>query len=102
MYQFYKFIYISFDYDYVLHIVNFAMLYSTGNDVIHSLTKTNQELRVEVTSFDDEEAYALYSTFQIGNESNKYQITVSGYSGTAGMCLLRNFMIFHKILLNYG
>ncbi|XP_056001138.1 fibrinogen C domain-containing protein 1-like [Ostrea edulis] len=58
--------------------------YWIGNDVIHYLTKTNQELRVELLSFDDEKAYALYSTFQVGNESSKYQLTVSEYSGTAG------------------
>ncbi|XP_048742852.2 angiopoietin-4-like [Ostrea edulis] len=57
--------------------------YWIGNDAIHYMTKTNQELRVEMLSFDDEKAYALYSTFQVGNESSKYQLTVSGYSGTA-------------------
>ncbi|XP_048738822.2 fibrinogen-like protein A [Ostrea edulis] len=58
--------------------------YWIGNDAIHNLTKTNQELRVELLSFDDEKAYALYSTFQVGDESSKYLLTVSGYNGTAG------------------
>jgi hypothetical protein len=50
---------------------------------------------VEVLSFTDEEAFALYSTFQIGDESTKYQLTVSGYSGTAGIHFLRNFITSH-------
>jgi hypothetical protein len=40
---------------------------------------------VELLSFADEKAHALYSTFQVGDESNKYQLNVSGYAGTAGM-----------------
>ncbi|XP_056001829.1 fibrinogen-like protein A [Ostrea edulis] len=61
--------------------------YWIGNDAIHYLTNINQELRVELLSFDDEKAYALYSTFQVGNESSKYRLTVTGYSGTAGNSL---------------
>ncbi|XP_056014825.1 fibrinogen C domain-containing protein 1-A-like [Ostrea edulis] len=64
--------------------------YWFGNDAIHYLTKTNQELRVELLSFADEKAYALYSAFQVGNESSKYLLTVSGYNGTAGDSLGRN------------
>ncbi|XP_062602922.1 fibrinogen C domain-containing protein 1-B-like [Saccostrea cucullata] len=56
-----------------------------GNDAIHELTKKkDQELRVELQSFDRDEAYAQYSTFYIGDKYNKYILTVSGYSGTAG------------------
>ncbi|XP_056003559.1 ficolin-3-like [Ostrea edulis] len=59
--------------------------YWIGNDIINILTNTdNYELRVDITSFVDKTAYALYSTFRIGNESSKYIITVSGYTGTAG------------------
>ncbi|XP_056001134.1 angiopoietin-related protein 7-like isoform X2 [Ostrea edulis] len=64
--------------------------YWIGNDAIHYLTKTNQELRVELLSFSGEKAHALYSTFQVGNESSKYRLTVSGYSGTAGDSLDRH------------
>ncbi|XP_062591481.1 angiopoietin-1-like [Saccostrea cucullata] len=62
--------------------------YWLGNDAIHSLTKDrNQELRINLQSFSGEQAYAVYSTFYIGDEYNKYKLTVSGYSGTAGECL---------------
>jgi hypothetical protein len=40
---------------------------------------------VNLTDFSGNKAYALYSTFMVGEEGTKYQLTVSGYSGTAGM-----------------
>ncbi|XP_056001392.1 ficolin-1-like [Ostrea edulis] len=58
--------------------------YWIGNDAIHTLTMNNQELRVDLLSFDDATAYALYSAFNIGDESSKYRLTLTGYSGTAG------------------
>ncbi|XP_061167446.1 fibrinogen C domain-containing protein 1-B-like [Saccostrea echinata] len=36
------------------------------------------------TSYDGEQVYAVYTTFYIGDEDNKYTLTVSGYNGTAG------------------
>ncbi|XP_062570709.1 fibrinogen-like protein A [Saccostrea cucullata] len=64
---------------------NASKNYWIGNDVIHTLTRDkNQELRVDVQSYDGEQAYAVYTTFYIGDENNKYTLTVSGYSGTAG------------------
>ncbi|XP_061176955.1 fibrinogen C domain-containing protein 1-B-like [Saccostrea echinata] len=62
--------------------------YWIGNDAIYELTKNkDQELRVELQSFDGAEAHALYSSFYVGNESSKYTLTLSGYSGTAGNSL---------------
>ncbi|XP_062581797.1 ficolin-1-like [Saccostrea cucullata] len=56
-----------------------------GNDVIYALTKSqDQELRVDLQRFNGTTAYAGYSTFFIGNETEKYRLTVSGYTGTAG------------------
>ena len=40
-------------------------------------------LRVELED-GSESAYAEYSSFSIADESDKYRIHVSGYSGTAG------------------
>ncbi|XP_062579144.1 fibroleukin-like, partial [Saccostrea cucullata] len=65
--------------------------YWIGNDPIHELTKNkDQELRVELQSFDGAEAYAQYSTFYVGDEDSKFKLTVSGYSGTAGDSLTYN------------
>ncbi|XP_062607549.1 fibrinogen C domain-containing protein 1-B-like [Saccostrea cucullata] len=59
--------------------------YWIGNDAIHALTKDqDQELRVDLQRFNGDTAYAEYSMFYIGNEAAKYQLTVSGYTGTAG------------------
>ncbi|XP_052706779.1 uncharacterized protein LOC128182222 [Crassostrea angulata] len=59
--------------------------YWLGNEDIHLLTtKTSQELRVDLKKFSGEKAYAKYSTFTVGSESQKYMLTVGGYSGTAG------------------
>ena len=34
--------------------------------------------------FTGEKAYAKYSTFSVGTESQKYKLTIGGYSGNAG------------------
>ena len=56
-----------------------------GNDKIHQLTKKgNMKLRVEMWDDEGIHAYAEYSTFRISDESDKYRLTISGYSGSAG------------------
>ncbi|XP_061171670.1 angiopoietin-related protein 6-like [Saccostrea echinata] len=63
---------------------NASKNYWIGNDAIHALTRDqNQELRVDLRRFNGEQAYAEYAIFYIGDENDKYYITVSGYSGTA-------------------
>ncbi|XP_062572004.1 ryncolin-2-like [Saccostrea cucullata] len=71
--------------DYKHGFGNVSKNFWIGNDAIHALTRDkNQELRINLQSFNGEKAYAVYSTFYIGDENNKYRLTVSGYSGTAG------------------
>lgn len=56
-----------------------------GNEYIHLLTtRTKNELRVDLQKFSGEKAYAKYSKFSVGSESEKYKIVVGGYSGNAG------------------
>ncbi|XP_062598049.1 ficolin-1-like [Saccostrea cucullata] len=65
--------------------------YWIGNDAISDLTKNkDQELRVELQRFNGDKAYAQYSTFYVLDESSKYRLTVTGYSGTAGDSLKRH------------
>ncbi|XP_078311720.1 ryncolin-4-like [Crassostrea virginica] len=65
--------------------------YWLGNEAIHLLTKkANQELRVDMEKFTGEKAYAKYSTFSVGTESQKYKLTVGGYNGNAGDSLANN------------
>ena len=42
------------------------------------------ELTVELGDWDGNIKYAKYSTFRIGNKTEKYKLTIGGYSGDAG------------------
>ena len=66
-----------------------------GNDNINLLTRENQELRVDLSDFQGNTAYAEYSTFSVGSEGEKYKLTVTGFTGTAGDSLaVHNGMSF--------
>ena len=41
-------------------------------------------MRVDLTDWDGNHAYAKYSIFSVGNESSNFRLTVGGYSGNAG------------------
>ncbi|XP_063427716.1 ryncolin-1-like [Mytilus trossulus] len=59
-----------------------------GNDKLHDLTSQGSyELRVDLEDFNGDKWYAKYSTFNIGDQSTNYTLTVNGYSGTAGDAL---------------
>jgi len=62
-----------------------------GNENVVAVLRAadNNVLRVELESFGNETAYAKYSSFNIGDESTKFKISVSGYTGTAGKSLLK-------------
>ncbi|XP_020909468.1 ryncolin-2 [Exaiptasia diaphana] len=56
-----------------------------GNDYIHRLTeRIASSLRVEIGDWDGSRKYAKYGSFSVGDESDKYRLSVGGYSGTAG------------------
>ncbi|XP_062619789.1 ryncolin-1-like [Saccostrea cucullata] len=62
-----------------------------GNDAIYALTKDkNQELRIDLQRHNGEQTYTVYTTFYIGDENNKYTLTVSGYNGIGGDSLSYN------------
>ncbi|XP_062606271.1 ryncolin-4-like [Saccostrea cucullata] len=59
--------------------------YWLGNEAIHLLTKGKEhEVRVDLQKFTGEKAFAKYSKFSVGSESQKFKLTATGYSGTAG------------------
>ena len=69
-----------------------AIIY-LGNEAIHLLTtKNKQELRVEMEKFTGEKAYSKYSTFSVGAESQRYKLTIGGYSGNAGEMYNYNYI----------
>ncbi|BFZ25724.1 hypothetical protein BsWGS_28763 [Bradybaena similaris] len=58
--------------------------YWLGNDVISNLTSLGyNELRVDLTK-ELRTYFAHYSMFKVADETVNYQLTVSGYDGTAG------------------
>ncbi|XP_076106895.1 microfibril-associated glycoprotein 4-like isoform X3 [Mytilus galloprovincialis] len=63
-----------------------------GNQRIHTLTAAGKsELRVDMSDFYGNRAYAKYSTFAVGDVVTNYKLTVAGYSGNAG-----NSLEYHK------
>ncbi|XP_065830597.1 ficolin-2-like isoform X2 [Oscarella lobularis] len=57
-----------------------------GLDYVHwllSLSSSGNELRVDLGDRQENRVYAKYSTFSVGDESTKYVLGVSGYSGNA-------------------
>ena len=53
-----------------------------GLDKIHRLTKSGLNvLRVDLMDFQNAQAYAQYTTFNISDESTRYALTVGGFSG---------------------
>jgi len=72
--------------DYKLGFGNLSGEFWLGNDKLIAALQAsaNNVMRVDLESFANETAYAKFSSFSIGDESTKYLLTVSGYSGTAG------------------
>ena len=62
-----------------------------GLSKIYRLTKQGSSyLRVEIRDFTGNSFYAQYPIFSIGDDSTKYRLNVSGYSGTAGDSLKKH------------
>ncbi|XP_053383742.1 microfibril-associated glycoprotein 4-like [Mercenaria mercenaria] len=56
-----------------------------GNQQIHMITKQGwYELRIDLTSPDNEKAFATYQVFYTGDAKTGYELFVDGYKGTAG------------------
>ena len=56
-----------------------------GNDNLHRLTAIDDViLRVDMEDFDGNKTYAEYTTFKVADETEKYRLSIGGYSGTAG------------------
>jgi len=56
-----------------------------GLDKIHRLTvSNNKKLRVDLSDVEGNTSYAMYSSFAVADEANKYKLSLGSYSGTAG------------------
>ena len=66
-------------------LFTWKFFFNLGNENIHEITSHGRyKLRVDLGDFENHFAYAEYSIFHVGDEMSKYQISVIGYSGTAG------------------
>ncbi|XP_039254554.1 fibrinogen C domain-containing protein 1-like [Styela clava] len=79
---------LSFDREWDQYVKGFGTLsgeFWLGlDDVVTLLSSGEFEFRVDISDWEGNSAYALYSKFSMGGTSSNYQLTVSGYSGTAG------------------
>ncbi|CAH1271105.1 PKD1L3 [Branchiostoma lanceolatum] len=56
-----------------------------GLDKLHRMTsQKGYTLRVDLTDWDGSTVYAEYSSFSVGSAADKYRLSISGYTGTAG------------------
>jgi len=59
--------------------------YWIGLENMHVMTDNyDQKLRIDMVNKNNQHFYAIYNFVYIGDERNKYTITVDGYSGNAG------------------
>jgi ficolin len=69
--------------DYKTGFGNLPGEFWLGLDKIHRLSASGQNvLRIDIETFEDETAYAIYESFSVGNESEVYILNVGNYSGT--------------------
>ena len=72
----------------VLACVSIISYEHAGNDNIHLLAADfKNEVRFDLED-NGESRYATYSEFYVTSEAHKYRLTIDGYSGDAGGCLL--------------
>ena len=68
--------------DYKNGFGNLSGEFWLGLDKIHRLSATGQNLiRVDLETFENETAYAIYKSFSVGNESEAYILNVGNYLG---------------------
>ncbi len=78
--------------DFYLDFVNYSQGFGDlegefwlGNDNLAYLTAQGEyELRIDLSDFQDNTAYAIYDLFRIGDASGNYRLELGTYSGTAG------------------
>jgi len=76
--------------DYKQGFGNLTTEFWWGLEKLYAATRDRpRELRIELEDFSGNTVYAHYTSFSIASESDKYAISVSGYSGTARDGLVR-------------
>ncbi|XP_030845805.1 ficolin-2-like [Strongylocentrotus purpuratus] len=71
--------------DYKIGFGSVSSEHWLGNEKIHRLTDQKKyELRIDLEDFDGNTRYANYVLFKMADRTGLYNLTVHGYSGTAG------------------
>ena len=74
--------------DYKIGFGNVLGEFWLGLDYLYDMTANGQhELRIDMEDFEQNTSYAMYNTFKVGPESEKFVLTATGYSGDAGDAL---------------
>ncbi len=69
--------------DYKNGFGNLSGEFLVGLNKIHRLSSTDQNvLRVDLKTFENEAAYAVYESFSVGNESDGYRLNINSSSYT--------------------
>ncbi|XP_063406538.1 uncharacterized protein LOC134690494 [Mytilus trossulus] len=59
--------------------------YWLGNDIIHMISQNGRhKIRIKLEKHTGEKFLADYSTFRVRDETSKYLLNITGYTGTAG------------------
>ncbi|XP_076823733.1 microfibril-associated glycoprotein 4-like [Clavelina lepadiformis] len=85
---------VNFDLTWEKYTVGFGNMsgeFWLGLDKIHSLTAGRGcRLRIDLWDFDNDHAYAVYSSFSVEDKTDGYKLHVADYQGTAGNSLANN------------
>ncbi|VDI28846.1 Hypothetical predicted protein, partial [Mytilus galloprovincialis] len=62
-----------------------------GNDKLHTLTsQANYELLIRMKTFENENGYARYRDFNVGDEASKFKLQLSTFTGNVGDSLINS------------
>ena len=80
--------------DYKNGFGNLTTEFWLGLDKIHRLSSSEQNvLRVDLETFDNETAYAVYESFSVGNESDGYRLNFNDSSYTG-----KNYALNYRLI----
>lgn len=57
------------------------------------------KLRIDLKKFNGDKGHVQYSTFKVGNKSDKYLLTVGGFKGSLGMSKYLTISIWNAYVL---
>lgn len=72
----------------LIRLIRYNFILIQGNEKLHHLLSQGSfELRMDMSDFTDQTRYVKYTHVDVMDESSKYTISISGYSGNVGNML---------------